>query len=381
MVVSADRGGVEVVERWADDWRKLCVESVDDQPFYHPEWIAAHIRAFTPQARVLLLRVSCEGRLCLVLPLLEERSWFYGLPVRKLRAPVNGHSVRFDAVRCPGAQGDRALRALWEHMKELSAWDLMELDYMPVVGTLSALALIAQADDFPTGKVPLSPNPYVPVAPDPTSLSQLPVNKKLRSQLRGVRRDLAKRGRLKLRRVFDADPAILQRFYELESAGWKGAVGSAIACAAQRQQFYDEIAKAAESLGYLCIYTLELDGQLLAAHVGLSYRGRYFSPKVAYDESLKQWAPGHLIVGEILQDCVARNIVEYDITGQNDAWKQKWTSETRPQCIQFIFQKGFLGSVAHTIRFRVRPWVLRPWVKKIVLKSISLVRESRAVGK
>jgi CelD/BcsL family acetyltransferase involved in cellulose biosynthesis len=74
----------------------------------------------------------------------------------------------------------------------------------------------------------------------------------------------------------------------LESAGWKGTEGSAIVSESQTRRFYDEIAKTAESFGFLCLYTLDLDGELLAAHFGLSYKGRYFSPKVAYNESLKQ---------------------------------------------------------------------------------------------
>ena len=69
MVAAAHRGGVEVVERWADEWRNLCNEAVDDQPFYRPEWIAAHIRAFSPQAKVVLVTVSCEEKLLFILPL------------------------------------------------------------------------------------------------------------------------------------------------------------------------------------------------------------------------------------------------------------------------------------------------------------------------
>jgi hypothetical protein len=52
MVVAAHRGGVEVIERWADRWHSLCTQSTDDQPLFRPEWIAAHIRAFTPRPRV-----------------------------------------------------------------------------------------------------------------------------------------------------------------------------------------------------------------------------------------------------------------------------------------------------------------------------------------
>ena len=53
MVVAVHRGGVELVDRWADEWRALCNRAVDDQPFYRPEWIGAHIRAFTPNAKVV----------------------------------------------------------------------------------------------------------------------------------------------------------------------------------------------------------------------------------------------------------------------------------------------------------------------------------------
>jgi CelD/BcsL family acetyltransferase involved in cellulose biosynthesis len=355
--VSAHRGGVEIVGRFADEWRGLCGESIDDQPFYRPEWIAAHIRAFTPKAKVVLFAVRVEGRLCLVLPLLEERALFCGVPVKRLRAPVNGHSCRFDAVRRRGAHGEVAVTALWEHLRELSGWDLLEFEGIPSGGTLAAVASTAAQEGFLTGQVAVSESPYVPLPPDLAGLSELPVNKKLCSQLRGIRRNLGDGGRLKLQRAGKADRAALQRFYQLEAAGWKGARGTAIASARENLQFYDAIAESAEKLGWLSIYLLELDGRLLAGHFGLSYKGRYFSPKVAYDEGAGQWAPGHLIVEEIVRDCVARGVQEYDITGQNDPWKRKWTLQTRGQCMQYIFGKGISGRLAQWMRIRVRPGV------------------------
>jgi CelD/BcsL family acetyltransferase involved in cellulose biosynthesis len=358
-VVSAHRGGVEIVDQFADEWRGLCSESVDDQPFYRPEWIAAHIRAFTPKARVVLFTVRVQGRLCLVLPLLEERALFCGLPVKRLRAPVNGHSCRFDAVRRRGPQGEIAVAALWQHLRERPGWDLLEFEGMPIGGTLSAMASAAEQEGFLTGQVSLSENPHVPLPPDLAGLSELPVNKKLRSQLRGIRRNLGDEGRLKLQRIGKADRAVLQSFYRLEAAGWKGAQGTAISSARAILQFYDAIAESAEKLGWLSIYLLEMDGQLVAGHFGLLYKGRYFSPKVAYDEGAGQWAPGHLIVEEILRDCVARGVREYDITGQNDPWKRKWTSQTRGQCMQYIFGKGISGRLARWMRFRMRPGVKR----------------------
>jgi CelD/BcsL family acetyltransferase involved in cellulose biosynthesis len=357
MVVAAHRGGVEVVEHLADEWRDLCMEAVDDQPFYRPEWIAAHIRAFAPQAKIVLLTVRSESKLLFVLPLLQEWSVFTGVPVRKLRGPVNGHSCRFDAVRHSSSQGDVAVAAAWNHLQNLGGWDLLELHDVPEGGTISALVSAARNSGVRTAQEPMRRNPYVPVPADPNDLKKLPANARLRGKLRHIRRELDTQGELKFLRFEKAERAVLERFYELESAGWKGKEGSAIACDPRIRQFYDEVSQVAERFGYLCVYSLELNGELLAAHFGLSYNGRYFSPKIAYNEKFPQYAPGHLIVSEILQDCSSRGIFEYDITGIADEWKMKWTSETRLKFKYFVFNRALPGSLAHAVSFRIRPLV------------------------
>lgn len=361
MVVAAHRGGIEVIERWADEWRNLCNEAADDQPFYRPEWIAAHVRAFSPRAKIVLLTVSSEGKLLFVLPLLQEWSVFSGVPLRKLRAPVNSHSCRFDAVRHSGSQGDAAVVAAWSYLQNLRGWDLLEMQDVPEGSTISALALAASRNGFHAVPVPNLSNPYVPIPADPSGFEKLPINARLRGKLRAIRRELDSHGGLKFVRVDKTDRALLDRFYELESAGWKGREGSAIACNPNIRQFYDEIARSAERFGYLCMYSLEFNGELLAAHFGLSHRSRYFSPKLAYNEKLPQYASGHLIVSEILHDCASRSISEYDITGVSDEWKMKWTSQARAKFNYFVFRQGLPGSLAYALRFR-----MRPAVKKLV---------------
>jgi CelD/BcsL family acetyltransferase involved in cellulose biosynthesis len=222
---------------------------------------------------------------------------------------------------------------------------------------ISSLSAVARQNGFHAVEVPARRSPYVPVPINPEEMKKIPRNSKLRSQLRQKRRELDSKGGLRLLRVDRSDPSAMNRFYELESAGWKGNEGSAIACNPKIRQFYDEVSESAGRFGYLCMYFLELNGELLAAHFGLSHRGRYFSPKIAYNEKLPQYAPGHLIVGEILQDCAFRGISEYDITGVDDEWKMKWTSETRAKFTHFVFSPGVAGTLAHTVRFRFRPAV------------------------
>jgi CelD/BcsL family acetyltransferase involved in cellulose biosynthesis len=266
-------------------------------------------------------------------------------------------------VRHSSSQGDAAVLAAWDYLQNLRGWDLMEISDVLEGGTISALANEASKRGFQAVQVPNLTNPYVPIPP-PTDLKKLPINARLRGKLRHIRREIESQGELKFLRFDKADRAALDRFYEVESAGWKGREGSAIACNSNTRQFYDEISKSAERFGYLCIYTLDLNGELLAAHLGLSHRGRYFSPKVAYNEKLPQYAGGHLIVSEILQDCSARGIAEYDITGVNDDWKMKWTSQARSKFIYYIFRRRLPGSLAYALRFHMRP-ALKKLIQRI----------------
>jgi CelD/BcsL family acetyltransferase involved in cellulose biosynthesis len=358
VVVSAHRGGLEIIDAMADEWRDLCADSVDDQPFYRPEWIRAHVRAFVPGAKVLLITAKLNGRLCLVLPIIEDKHIFSGLPVRRLRSPVNAHGGRFDAVRTLGRNGEAAISATWEFLNKLDCWDMLEFSHTPAESTLDQLTAKAAECGLRIARVPDKPNPYVPVPSDPELLSRMPINSRLRTKLRQARRELTKRGSLNFVRLDTADRDALDAFYRLEASGWKGKEKSAIACSASTRQFYDEIAGSAAQFGYFSLYLLASNGRLLAAHFALTSKTCCYSPKVAYDETFKQFAPGHLIMAEILQDCAARGIQGFDITGSNDDWKMKWTNETRAVNHHYVF-KGAIGNLAHAVRFRLRPAIAR----------------------
>ncbi|PYV99692.1 MAG: hypothetical protein DMG89_06760 [Acidobacteria bacterium] len=361
-VVTSQTGGVEVIDRIAEAWRALCSESSNDEPFYHPEWIAAHIRAFFPGATVVVITASLNRKLRMVLPLLKDNALICGVPLRRLRSPVNSHSGRFDLVRPGGEEGNAAVAAVCGYLAALPGCDLLQFDEVPESGVLETLIELARTSGLNTAKVPMRPNPYVSLPSTPDLLKQLPRNARLRTKLRQVRRELAEKGTLHLRRIETADQKALQRFYELEAKGWKGRERSAIACNTKTRQFYDEVADTAARYGYLSLYMLEFNNELLAAHFGLSHRGHYYSPKVAHDEQRRDWAPGHLLVSEILQDCCGRGIEGYDILGPNDDWKMKWTAETRRKNTYFIFRKGLRSKLAYSIRFKLRPLAIS-WVR------------------
>ncbi len=350
------RGGVEIVERIADEWRELCDNGPCDQPFYRPEWVGAYARAFAPTKNLCLFTVRIEGSLKAILPLEQERTFFSGLPVTKLRGATGLHSFRYDLVRTGGEEGDAAVQALWNFLKSYPPWDLLELPYVPEDGVLPQLLTLARADGFLVGQKESFRSPYIALADWSGERDKWPeyISGRFRKDLRRVARQLAAQGDLQLRRIERADIHLVQCFYELERSGWKGREESAIACAPRIRQFYDELARAADRFGYLSLYLLELNGQMVAGHFGLTYRGRYFSPKVAYDERYKQYSPGQVLMHLILRDCAARGIREFDILGPWAEWKGRWTPLVRTHFRYYIFRKTWYGHLLFAASFRMR---------------------------
>src|SRR5215213_5717683 len=137
-------GGVEIIDQLAGEWRTLCEHSRYDEPFYGPEWIAAYVRAFAPDKTIVVATARSGGRLTAVLPLIRENGFIGGIPARKLRAAGNVHTSRFDLVHRVGF-AQTAIPAVWNALRSMPGWDLLELTDVVIRGAAGELARLASA--------------------------------------------------------------------------------------------------------------------------------------------------------------------------------------------------------------------------------------------
>jgi CelD/BcsL family acetyltransferase involved in cellulose biosynthesis len=354
--VALEEGGAEIIDSLAEEWRLLCDEGPSNEPFYRPEWIQAYVRAFEPTKKLMVITSRIRGRLKAVLPLIQESALLSGFLATQLRSAANYHSCRFDAARAAGIEGDEAVVAIWNFLKNLSGWDVLQLRDVPESGALEPLFDAAQRDGFPTGRWESMHSPYLPLHQlasdrEPWCSSS---SAKFRERMRKRTRRLSDRGPLRLQRVETADPRFTQLFYDLEKAGWKGREGTAIACHQNTRAFYDEIAQNAERFKYLALYFLEANGDMVGAQFGLSHRGRYFVLKPAINENYREFGPGHLVINAVVRDCVSRGITEYDFTGPQEEYKATWTPHARPHFTLWVFRAGPYGRLLHATHIQLR---------------------------
>lgn len=336
-----------------EEWNALVSRGPADVPFARHEWIRAWLDAFAPGASpYVVVARAADGEAAGMAPFLVER-------VRgavRLVAPANDHSCRVEWALGPDASG--AVAAIWAHLRDRVRWDVLLLRDLPRDGPTSVLLEpLARADEHLTGRWESLRIPYVELQAE--SPAEERTSSKFRANLRRRLKRLAEMGSVALERVDGADglEATLAEFLALESSGWKGERGSAIALDGRLVAFYAAIARDAARRGALAVRALRLDGRAVAVHLGMIHRGVYYLPKTAYDERLGQVSPGQLLQREVLAECEARGLARFDFLGPDMEWKRDWEPAHAPHDWLYVYRPSFAGRAMHTLKHRVRPVV------------------------
>jgi CelD/BcsL family acetyltransferase involved in cellulose biosynthesis len=345
----------------ASEWDAL-VKSTRDEIFYRHEFLRIWIDNFAPAAKLRVLIGRDEaGKLCAALPLMEERVFLYGVPVRQLVSTANPHSCRFDLIaNDPQAAG----RAFFEYLESDSSWDVLRINDVPAGGNAWFLYESAKERGLPVGTWASLDSPYIPL---PATVDELQgkLQSKFKANCRRRRKKLEERGKLTYEK-FTGGEALdekLEEGFALEQSGWKGQRGTAMAQDKATRGFYAELARAAAYGGYLSLHFLKVADKPVAFHYGLAQGGRYFLLKPGYDESIKECSPGQLLMDDVLKDCIAGKLTEFDFLGPDMVWKRDWTDRSRQHTWLFVFRDTNLGRALCTAKFK---WV--PAAKEMVAR-------------
>ena len=157
---------------------------------------------------------------------------------------------------------------------------------------------------------------------------------------------------------------ILAECFELEGQGWKGQSGSPIAADPATRRFYTLLAHAYADARRLALYTLRLDGRLIAFQYCLRTGGRLDLLKMSYAEDLSRFSPGNVIRLLGYQHELATREALNFYMGRTRDWKQVWGTTSYERCRLTVYARGVRGRLAYA-----SGPVLRRNVKAVLMRT------------
>ena len=138
----------------------------------------------------------------------------------------------------------------------------------------------------------------------------------------------------------------------LESKGWKGRLGTAVAPHNEQGLFYREVLEAFCPEGEAVVYRLKFNGETVASNLCLERDGMMVSLKIAYDEDFKRFAPGFLLKEEMLKTLFSEGRIRIleSYGGVRKGWTTKWFTELRTMYHVNFYRYGWVRTCRRLLK-------------------------------
>ncbi|MCW2810734.1 MAG: Acetyltransferase involved in cellulose biosynthesis, CelD/BcsL family [Friedmanniella sp.] len=271
-------------------WRDLADRAAEPNPCNEPDVLLPALRHLADGDRARLLVVTRGQQIDALLPVVPVRRWRGKAPVPALTSWTHPYQLLgtplVDHRRAPEALA-ALLRAPWAARGAAMLLEIEDLgDSGPVAAALEE-AVAAVGGRFLRWET--HQRAVLEQSGDEAGPGRLAGrHKRVRRSRRALERS---EGPLTL---VDraADEEAVERFMALEAAGWKGRLGTALACDPADAAFFREVCARFRAAGRLELRALELPTGPVAMQTALRAGDGVFHFKVTYDETYRDYSPG-----------------------------------------------------------------------------------------
>jgi CelD/BcsL family acetyltransferase involved in cellulose biosynthesis len=336
------------------EWNGLLDPASPRGVFLRHEWVHNWFAAYGAGSRPAVLVATQGGELQAVLPLRACTDRFAGLPLSRLDLMANGHSPLADLVARPGAEA-QATAAFAAFLLEAENWDLAVFPEVEASAPLAALA----THFAPQARLvqPQRRAPFIPLNGDWESFRST-LSKNFVRALRNNRNRIARHGgaAVQLLEAPAAIAAALPDVFTIGERSWQGEAGSAVGSDAASRAFYGGLVRELAPLGLLRLWFLELAGRRVAFELHVVHGGVEFGLKSGFDRQFESLGAGSFLDQHIVEHLFGeRRVHEYDLLGDADGYKLRWTNQTRPYVRLSLFGQGARARMLSLWNLELKP--------------------------
>jgi CelD/BcsL family acetyltransferase involved in cellulose biosynthesis len=272
-------------------WRELAGRALEPNPFFEPEFVLPAARRLGGGSAALLVVAGDGGDWLACLPVCFSARW-KRLPIAALAAWRHLYCFMGTPLVAPDRPEEALAGLVGRGLDRSERARILVLEWVRADGPV-APALRSAIEGRP--QRPLQFESFERAALDRRDTADYfeTVRPHHRRELRRLSRRLAEEmgGTLEVQDL-SHDAAMIDRFLELEAAGWKGRLGTAFAARPGHDAFFREVCAEFRDAGRLQMLALTAGDRPAALKCNLLAGDEVFCFKIAYDESLARFSPG-----------------------------------------------------------------------------------------
>lgn len=267
-------------------WQALAARALEPNPWFEPHVVLPLARI---RSDIVLLAAEAGDRMLACLPLIPARRKRFGisLPIWTTPHPMGVALVDPEL-------SETALQAAFRCVSK--AGGTLVLRELQAEGPVTAALMRALAGGWSPRVVPdVGRWPALRRRAQPTYVRDS-LGPKQHHNMGRLRRRLEEHLDAPLRLVErGSDASAVERFLCLEHSGWKGRLGTALACDPVWADYFRKVCAGFAAEGRLHVYALEGAGTTVAMKFMVTAGPGLFELRVAYDESFARYSPGTLL--------------------------------------------------------------------------------------
>lgn len=297
-------------------WRKLAEQATTPNPFFEPWYLIPAFEGLAPAGSVSLLTVHLGAELIGLMPLVTAAR--YGRwPLPHLSTWLHPNAFLGVPLVAAGSEALfwQAILTWADKASRLGQRLFLHLPAMPLEQPLTQ-ALFDHAEETArrAALVMRQQRALLHSAQQPEAYFERALTGKKRKELRRQYARLSEQGELSFERQ-EGSAGVeewIEAFLALERKGWKGAEGSAMACAEGTAALFRKALGNAAAEGKLERLSLNVDGRPIAMLANFLCPPGSFSYKTAFDEDFARFSPGVLLQRENLALLTRREVMWCD---------------------------------------------------------------------
>ena len=323
----------------AEGWDALCQDSAADNVFLTWDWVQAWWEHFGAGKELALAVARAGEQLVGVAPLYRARSG-------ALRWLGSGESVSPDHLSFIIRRGceEGATEALLQALLALDH-PLLDLTDVPEHGTLARWLAGARGVCWAAHEWAVCPYAQLPASWQAyeESLSRN-MRYNLRRRTRQLLRDLS--AELVTWHAEHEAEAGLEEVARLHRLRWQGRAERFSFSDAGYIAFHRDFARRAARRGWLRLYGLRLEGQVIAAWYGFKRGDVLYYYQSGFDPALDKHSPGMVLKGLVVRQAIEEGARELDLLKGDHEYKRAWATGARRTLRIMIAPRGLRGWAA-----------------------------------